>query len=180
VTELADVRTAHTSVLSAAELRAIRALLDEAFDGDFTDEDFEHGLGGMHALVGDGSTLIGHGCVVMRRLWHAGRSLRTGYVEGVAVHSDHRGRGHGHAVMAALETIIEGAYEIGALSSSEAAFDFYASRGWQLWTGTASVISPHGIRGTPGDEGSIYLLPGDTYLQPDGDLACDWRDGDVW
>jgi len=175
-----EVRTAHTAKLSAAALRSVRALLDEAFDGDFTDEDFEHGLGGVHALVSEGSTLVGHGCVVMRRLWHAGRSLRTGYVEGVAVHSAHRGHRHGHAVMAELERVIAGAYEIGALSTSESAFGFYASRGWQLWNGTASVFSPNGIQRTPDDEGAIYLLPGSVQIPPGGDLACDWRDGDVW
>lgn len=177
---VAEVRTAHTAELSAAELRAVRALLDEAFDGNFTEEDFEHGLGGMHALVWDGPKLVGHGSVVMRRLWHAGRTLRAGYVEGVGVHSDDRGRGHARAVMTALERVIVSAYEIGALSSSEVALDFYASRGWQLWTGTASVLSPNGIQRTPDDEDAIYLLPGSAQIPRGGDLACDWRDGDVW
>jgi aminoglycoside 2'-N-acetyltransferase I len=48
---MADVRTVHTSALAAGELRAIRDLLDEAFDGEFGDEDFEHALGGMHAVA---------------------------------------------------------------------------------------------------------------------------------
>jgi len=178
--DVAEVRTAHTSSLGAADLRAVRALLDEAFEGDFTDQDYEHGLGGMHVLIWDGPTLIAHGSVVMRRLLYAGRTLRTGYVEGVGVHSDHRGRGHANAVMTALEQVIEGAYEIGALSSSEIAIDFYASRGWTLWTGTASVLSPSGIERTPDDEGAIFLLPGTAQLPSGGDLACDWRDGDVW
>lgn len=177
---MAEVRTAHTAELSAAELRAVRALLDEAFEGDFTDEDYEHGLGGMHALVWEGPALVGHGCVVMRRLWHAGRTLRTGYVEGVGVHSEHRGHGHGHAVMTVLEKVIGGAYEIGALSTSEAALNFYAARGWQLWTGTTSVFAPTGIERTPDEDGAIYLLPGSAQLPSDGDLACDWRAGDVW
>ncbi|MBA3339984.1 MAG: GNAT family N-acetyltransferase [Geodermatophilaceae bacterium] len=176
---MAEVRTAHTASLSAAELRAVRTLLDEAFQGEFTDEDFEHGLGGMHALVWDGSALVGHGAVVMRRLWHEGRSLRTGYVEGVAVHSAHRGHGHADAVMAAIEAIIDGAYEIGALSSSEMAVGFYAARGWQLWTGSSSVISPRGLARTPEDD-AIFLRPGRTELSRDGDLACDWRAGDLW
>jgi len=175
-----EARTAQTAELSAAELRAVRALLDEAFDGDFTDQDFEHGLGGIHALVWDGPTLVAHGSVVMRRLLYAGRTLRTGYVEGVGVRSDHRGRGYANAVMTALEQVIAGAYEIGALSSSDVAIDFYASRGWQLWTGTASVLSPSGIERTPDDEGAIFLLPGTGQLPSEGDLACDWRDGDVW
>ncbi len=177
---MSQVRTAHTARLRAAELRAIRALLDGAFDGEFTDDDFEHGLGGMHALVWDGSTLVGHGCVIMRRLMHAGRTLRTGYVESVGVRSERRGHGHGQAVMAALEEIIGSAYEIGALSTSETAYGFYAARGWQLWTGTTSVLSPSGIKRTPDEDGALYLFPGTAQLPHGGELACDWRDGDVW
>ena len=155
-------------------------MLDEAFDGDATDDDYEHALGGVHALVWEGPELIGHGSVVMRRLLHGGRALRTGYVEGVAVRTDRRRRGHGRTIMAALEQVIRGAYEIGALASSEEALDFYATLGWQLWTGTASVVAPSGIERTEEDEGGIYVLPISVQLTPHGDLACDWRDGDVW
>ncbi len=177
---MAEVRTAHTAWLSPEELQAIRVLLDEAFRGNFSDEDFEHSLGGIHALVWEGPELVGHGSVVMRRLLHDGRALRTGYVEGVAVRSDRRRRGHSGALMEALERVIRGGYEIGALGASEAAADFYASRGWQLWMGTASVITPGGIERTAEEEGCIYVLPVSAELTPDGDLACDWRGGDVW
>ena len=37
-----------------------------------------------------------------------------------------------------------------------------------------------GLRRTPDDDGSTYVLPLDAPLDLDGDLACDWRDGDVW
>lgn len=46
---MAELRTAHTAWLRPAELQAIRELLDAAFEGDVTDEDYEHSLGGMHA-----------------------------------------------------------------------------------------------------------------------------------
>jgi aminoglycoside 2'-N-acetyltransferase I len=177
---MAEVRTAHTAWLSPEELRGVRVLLDEAFDGDVTDDDYEHALGGVHALVWEGRELIAHGSVVMRRLLHDGWALRTGYVEGVAVRADRRRRGHGAAVMAALERVIRGAYEIGALGASDEAADFYAARGWQLWTGTASVIAPGGIERTEDEEGAIYVLPVSAELTPGGDLACDWRGGDVW
>jgi aminoglycoside 2'-N-acetyltransferase I len=134
----------------------------------------------VHALVWEGRELVGHGAVVMRRLLHGGRALRTGYVEGVAVRADRRRRGHGGAVMAVLERVIRGGYEIGALGASEEAADFYAGRGWQRWTGTASVVTPGGIERTAEEEGGIYVLPVGVELTPDGDLACDWRDGDVW
>jgi aminoglycoside 2'-N-acetyltransferase I len=176
---MAELRTRHTAELTAEELRAIRVLLDEAFAGDITDDDYEHGLGGIHALVWEGPDLIGHGSVVMRRLLNGGRALRTGYVEAVGVRSDRRGQGHGAAVMQALERVIRGGYEIGALGSAEDAADFYTGRGWRPWTGTASVITPTGLRRTEDDEDCIYLLPVTAELVP-GDLACDWRDGDPW
>ena len=48
---MAELRTAHTAWLLAEELRAIRDLLDDAFEDEITDSDYEHGLGGIHALV---------------------------------------------------------------------------------------------------------------------------------
>ena len=174
-----EVRAAHTAHLSSVELRAIRALLDHAFD-DMTDDDYEHALGGVHALAWDGMELIGHGSVVMRRLLHDGRALRTGYVEAVAVRADRRRQGHGGAVMDALEEVIRGAYELGALGASDAGAAFYAARGWQPWTGTTSVVSPTGIERTPEEDDCIYVLPVTAQLSIAGDLACDWRGGDVW
>jgi aminoglycoside 2'-N-acetyltransferase I len=62
-----------------------------------TGHDWEHALGGIHALVWDGGELIGHSSVVQRRLLHHGHALRAGYVEGVGVRPDRRGQGHGAA-----------------------------------------------------------------------------------
>ncbi|MEP6463534.1 MAG: GNAT family N-acetyltransferase [Frankiaceae bacterium] len=177
---MAQLRTAHTADLSPEELQAIRGLLDGAFDEDVTYEDYEHALGGIHALVWAGSELVGHGSVVMRRLLHRGRALRAGYVEGVAVRADQRRRGHGSALMAALERVISGGYEVGALGATEEATAFYAGRGWVLWPGTLSVIAPGGLIRTGDEEGWVYVLPGSAGLDLSGDLACGWRDGDVW
>lgn len=177
---MVELRTAHTADLSAGEQQAIRVLLDEAFTECFTDDDHEHVLGGMHALAWEGRELVGHGSVVMRRLVHGDRALRVGYVEGVAVRADRRRRGHGATVMGALERVVRRAYEMGALSTSDEAATFYAARGWQPWTGTASVIAPGGLERTEEEEGGIYVLPVSAVLTPDGDLACDWRNGDVW
>ena len=86
-----------------------------------TEHDWEHSLGGVHALAFDGDTLVGHAAVVQRRLLHGGRALRTGYVEGVAVRADQRRRGHGAAMMDALERVIRGAYDLGALGATDEA-----------------------------------------------------------
>src|SRR5437868_14614631 len=136
---MADLQTAHTAELDAATLAAARALLYDVFD-DMTDQDWEHALGGVHALAWEGADLIGHASVIQRRLLHGGRALRTGYVEGVGIRADRRGRGHGAAMMDALATVVRGAYELGALGAADEAAAFYAARGWMLWRGPSSAL----------------------------------------
>jgi aminoglycoside 2'-N-acetyltransferase I len=176
---LPEVRTAHTADLDAATLRAGRALLDDVFT-DMSDSDWEHALGGVHALVWEGTELVGHASLVQRRLLHGGRALRTGYVEAVGVRVDRRGRGHGAALMDRLERVARAAYDLGALSATDEAGDFYAARGWTLWQGPSSALTPAGVRRTPDDDGGIYVLRAAVPLDVSGELTCDWRDGDVW
>ena len=175
-----ELRTAHTADLDRATLDAARALLDAVFEGEMTDDDWEHALGGLHALVWEGHELVGHASVIQRRLLHRGRALRTGYVEGVGVRADRRGRGHGAALMNALERVVRGAYDLGALGSSDEAADFYAARGWRQWQGPTSALTPTGIRRTEQEDGGIYVLAVDLRLDLSGELTCDWRDGDAW
>ena len=178
---MSEVRVAHTADLDAATLDAARALLFAAFDDDFfTDDDWEHALGGMHALVWEGDELIAHASVVQRRFLHGGRALRTGYVEGVGVRADRRRHGHGAAMMDALERVARGAYDLAALGATDEAAAFYAARGWQLWRGPSSALTPRGIKRTAEEDGGIYVLPLGVPLDLSGELTCDWRDGDVW
>jgi len=174
---MTSLRTGHTADLDAAALAAARALLFSVFDG-MTDADWEHALGGMHALAWDGAELIGHASVIQRRLVHQGRALRAGYVEAVGVRADRRGRGA--ALMAAAERIIRGAYDLGALGTTEEARGFYAARGWQPWQGPTSALTPSGIQRTAEDDDAIYVLPVSVPLDLAGELTCDWRGGDVW
>ncbi len=177
---MTELVLAHTADLSRATLDSARALLTDVFDGDLDDDDWEHALGGMHAVVWESGDLVGHAAVVGRRIIHAGRALRAGYVEGVGVRADRRRRGHGAAMMDALERVIRGAYDLGALGATELAVPFYTTRGWQLWTGRSSALTPDGIRPTPESDGAIYVLPLAIPLDLAGGLTCDWRDGDVW
>lgn len=170
----------HTAWLRCGDLDAVRGLLRDCFD-DLTEPDVEHALGGLHAMVWDGGELVAHGSVVMRRLLHGGRALRCGYVEAVAVRADRRRQGHGSAVVARLEQVVRGAYDVGALGATDEAVPLYTGRGWVSWRGTTSVVHPDGgLRRTPDDDGGVYVLPVTAALDLDGDLACDWRDGDVW
>jgi aminoglycoside 2'-N-acetyltransferase I len=173
------LRVAHTADLDAATLRAARALLYDVFD-DLEEDDWDHALGGIHALVWEGEELIGHASVVQRRLLHGGRALRTGYVEGVGVRADRRGRGHGAVMMGELERVIRGAYDLGALGAADEAAGFYAARGWRQWQGPTSALSPDGIVRTEDEDGGIFAFPVAVPLDLSGSLTCDWRDGEVW
>jgi aminoglycoside 2'-N-acetyltransferase I len=174
------VQTAHTAELDAATLDAARSLLDGAFRGELTDHDWEHSLGGIHALVWADTELVGHAALIQRRLLHGGRALRTGYVEGVGVRADHRGRGHGSALMEALERVVRNAYELGALAATADGAPLYSARGWKLWTGPSAVLTPSGIVRTEAEDGSIYVFPCAVALDLTGEITCDWRDGDPW
>jgi aminoglycoside 2'-N-acetyltransferase I len=134
----------------------------------------------MHAIAWHGDQLIGHASVVQRRLVHGGRALRTGYVEGVAVRAGQRRRGHASAMMDALERVVRGAYDLGALGATDEAARFYAGRGWQQWQGPTSALTPAGIVRTAEEDGGVYVLPGAAVLDLTGELTCDWREGDGW
>src|SRR6185369_6678385 len=177
--DMTQLHVAHTADLDAAARAAARDLLFEVFD-DMTDEDWEHCLGGLHTLAYDGGDLIGHASVIQRRLVHGGRALRTGYVEGVAVRAGHRRRGVGAAMMAELERVIRGAYDIGALGTTDDGEPFYLARGWQLWRGASWAMTPDGVRRTADDDGAIYVFPNGADLDLDGDIMCAYRPGDVW
>ncbi|MER8234410.1 GNAT family N-acetyltransferase [Streptomyces sp. NPDC094049] len=175
------VRTAPTHEVGAERLRAVRVLLDDAFDGTFSDDDWDHTLGGVHAWAEDERGIAAHGAVVQRRAVHGGRSYRVGYVEGVAVRADLRRRGLGGAVMAELERVIDGAYLFGALGASDEGAALYRARGWLLWPGRLEALGPGGPVRLADEEGCVFLRPaaGRTLPGPDSPLAFDWRDGDV-
>lgn len=175
------LRTAHTFELTPAELRAARSLLDAAFDGDFSDHDWDHGLGGVHVLVQDGAgDLIAHGSVVQRRVLHNGRSLRTGYAEAVGVRPDLQRRGIGGQVMGALERIVTGAYEIGALSASAEGRGLYEARGWWEWTGAVGTYGPDGVVALPEEDPPLLWGAPAVPFDPAHPLLIEWRDGDVF
>lgn len=174
-----DVREVPTGELSEVELAELRRVLDDAFDGEFTDDDWDHTIGGIHVLgIDDG--IAAHASVVPRRLVAGDRALRTGYVEGVATAPDRRQRGHATAVMRAAGRIIREDYELGGLST--ALPDFYVTLGWEVWRGPTYVSAPTGLQRTPEEDGAVMTLRTETTKDLDATvpLICDWRKGDVW
>jgi len=183
-TQVHTARLVHTADLESDARQRARDMVYEAFGGDFTDTDWEHALGGMHALICQHGALLAHGAVVQRRMIYRDTALRCGYVEAVAVREDARGQGLGSAVMEALEQVLRGAYQLGALSASEAGRHLYVARGWVPWLGTTSVLAPAGVTRTPEDDQSLLVmpvgLPDGMTLDTTAEITCDWRDGDVW
>jgi aminoglycoside 2'-N-acetyltransferase I len=177
-------RLVHTADLDTETRDDARSMVIEAFAGEFSDADWEHALGGMHALICHHGALIAHAAVVQRRLLYRDTALRCGYVEAVAVREDWRGQGLAGALMDAAEQVLRGAYQLGALSASEAGRPIYISRGWLPWQGPTSVLAPEGLTRTPDDDNGLFVLPvslpNNLELDTTAEITCDWRDGDVW
>lgn len=179
-TQVHTARLVHTSDLDGETRHGIYRMVTDAFAGDFADSDWEHTLGGMHAVIWHHGAIIAHAAVVQRRLIYHGDPLRCGYIEGVAVREDWRGQGLVRALLDGAEQVVRGAYQLGALSSSVRARRLYASRGWLPWCGPTSVLAPTGPARTPDDDGTVFVLPVGIKLDTTGELMCDWRAGDAW
>jgi aminoglycoside 2'-N-acetyltransferase I len=179
-TQVHTARLVHTADLESEARQRAHEMVSDAFAGEFTDADWDHALGGMHALIWHHGAIIAHGAVVQRRLLYRGAALRCGYVEAVAVREDWRGQGLAIAILDACEQVIRGGYQIGALSSSDRGRRLYTLRGWLPWRGPTSVLAPVGLTRTPDDDGTVFVLPIGITLDTFEALACDWRNGDVW
>ncbi|HEY3334937.1 MAG TPA: GNAT family N-acetyltransferase [Candidatus Limnocylindrales bacterium] len=174
------VRSLPSAALTDAQLRAIRALMDAAFE-DFTDDDMDHGLGGRHFLLQADGELVAHASVVERALELDGRRLRAGYVEAVAVAPARQRQGLGTEVMVAATGHIRETYELGALGTGEQ--PFYEPLGWERWAGRSFVRERDGtLRRTADEEPWLMVLrTGPSAALPlTGSLTCEWREGDVW
>jgi aminoglycoside 2'-N-acetyltransferase I len=175
------LREVDSAGLTTAELAEIRTLMDVAFEGDFADEDMDHGLGGRHFLAVVDGRVASHASVVMRDLEVDGRPFRAGYVEAVATAPDLQGRGLGTAVMRAATDHVVAAYELGTLGTG--AFGFYERLGWERWRGPSAVrLSDGTLRRTPDEDGFLMVLRTGPSANIDlgASLTCEWRAGDVW
>lgn len=178
---MSDVRLVETRQLSARQLRALRQLLDEAFGPRFTDDDWQHALGGWHAIIESPDRLVAHGSVVERRLVVDGREFRTGYVEAAAVTPNLQRTGLGTTVMTAISDLVRQQFDLGGLSTGEWAF--YQRLGWERWQGPTYVHTADGQRlRTPDEDAGVMVLRcGPTRdLNLKGSIACEERSGDSW
>ena len=180
----ARLRRLATADLTPTELAAIRAMLVDAFGPDddeaFGDDDWEHGLGGVHFVLDVDGEIVAHASVVERELHVGGRPVRTGYVEAVATATERQNLGFGSMVMSEVGAYIRGAFELGALGTGR--HHFYERLGWRTWIGPSSVRTPDGPRRTPDEDGYVLVLatPTSPPLDLTAPISCDWRPGEVW
>lgn len=178
------IRRLPTRDVEHADLLAARTLLISAFGPDleerFTTTDWDHSLGGTHFLVDLDGSIVAHASVIERPIEIGELSLRTGYVEAVAVAPDRQGQGIGSRLMEEVDAFIDERFELGVLGTGRHAF--YERLGWRTWQGQAFVRTASGSRRTPDEEGFILVrsTASTPTLDPDASISCDWRPGDVW
>jgi len=174
-------RVVPSDALDERTRRAMRGLLDDAFAGEFSDDDWAHALGGSHVIVEAHGAIVAHGSVVPRILDAGGTALRAGYVEAVAVRPDRQRTGLGSTVLRVLGEVTVREFALGALSTGE--WPFYERLAWERWQGEAWVRHADDRRErTPDDDDSLMILrtPRTPALDLRAALTCDWRAGDVW
>jgi aminoglycoside 2'-N-acetyltransferase I len=178
------MRRLSTDEITPQEVASIRALLEAAFgpheEERFTDDDWEHAVGGLHFVLDLDGEIVTHASVVGRELHVGGHPLRTGYVEAVATAPDRQGEGFGSLVVGEVTSYVKDNFDLGALGTGR--HQFYERLDWLTWQGPSSVRTAEGSIRTPEEDGYILVLP--TPSSPPLDLAspisCEWRPGDVW
>jgi aminoglycoside 2'-N-acetyltransferase I len=175
-----EVRLLRTDEVPPELLAAGRDLCDRAFGDRFHDTDWDHALGGWHALALEGADLVAHASVVGRVLQVGGRGFRAGYVEAVATEPGRQRSGLGTLVMTQLEAVIRAETELGALSTGS--HEFYQGLGWERWRGPTYVRGDGGPVRTPDeDDGVMVLRHGPSQgLDLSAAIICDQREGDDW
>jgi len=178
------LRRLATDELTEREIATIRELLARAFGSDeeerFTDDDWDHAIGGVHFVLELDGNVIAHASIVERELHIDGRPLRTGYVEAVATAPDRQGAGFGSLLIADVTSWIKDRFELGALGTGRKRF--YERQGWLIWTGPSFVRTADGPHRTPDEDGYIMVLPTPSSppLDRTAPISCEWRPRDVW
>lgn len=156
-------------------------MLDDAFAGDMSDDDWAHALGGWHVLVeDDDGRPVAHAAAVARRLELGGRVLRGGYVEAVGTAPEHQRRGLGRLAMREIDKLLRRHFEVGALATGSHAF--YEALGWERWRGLTYVRHGDELRRSPEEDDAIMVLRYGVSADVDLDdpIVCAARTGDDW
>lgn len=171
-----SILRAATHELSSHQITELKQFLHDAFDGEFSDEDFEHCVGGVHFLLMVEGTLIGHASVIERALRIDTTELRIGYLEAMAIAELSRGKGWGSHLLTSVNDYIRLQFGAGALSTGDNSF--YTHAGWQTWHGPSHIIRDQQWFASPEEDGGIMTLDIEgSRMEP---IAIEHRAGDAW
>lgn len=178
------LRSIQSDELEPGQLAELTALCEAAFEESFATA-WDRTGPGLHVVAEEAGQVVAHAMIVDRRLYvghEPDLALDVGYVEHVATHPAHQGRGHATAVMRRIGEIVGDEYVLGALATGANAF--YERLGWETWRGPTFVRMLDGQRVRSADEdGDVMVLrtartPSD--LRTDGPIAIDWRAEEPW
>ncbi|MEP6759877.1 MAG: GNAT family N-acetyltransferase [Sporichthyaceae bacterium] len=175
-----EVRSLAAADVPPALLIDLRQLLIDAFEGDFSDDDWQHTVGGWHVIGSEGGAVVSHAAVVPRTIGVGDVVFAAGYVEAVATTPHRQRQGLGSQVMAEGAVVIRREFDLGVLSTSRA--DFYRQMGWQRWQGPTFVRDgAQLVRTEDEDDGIMVLRFGPSQaIDLEAPISCDARSGDDW
>ena len=157
----------------------LRKLLNDAFEDDFSEEDWQHTYGGVRFLGYLDSHLISHGAVVPRKMQVDGASMVVGYVEGIAVSPAFWRKGFGSSLMEEITSYCRSEFPLSLLSTDEK--NFYRRHGWSDFKGKSFVFKD-GLQYATEDEneGLMFLSDLSQVEASPGQVICEDRNGDAW
>ncbi|NCV44358.1 MAG: GNAT family N-acetyltransferase [Actinobacteria bacterium] len=165
--------------LSSTITSSIRELLSRAFEGDFSEEDWQHSFGGTRLIGRCNGRIVAHGAVTYRPIQFDGIEESTGYVEAIAVDPEFWRQGIGTALMKEITFICLKSYKISMLSTGEK--EFYRRLGWIDFVGESYIdLGNEVIRSEEEDEGLMYLPSGEYLVSVPKRVICRARAGDAW
>jgi aminoglycoside 2'-N-acetyltransferase I len=174
------MRVLEPSDASEDLLVAIRRVMVDAFEGSFSEADWDHTQGGWRVVMFDDERPVSHAAVVPRTLAIGGVEFQSGYVEGVATAPDSQRQGLASAVMTEVAEIVRDHYELGALSTGH--HTFYERLGWERWRGPSFVRDGAALVRTPDEDDGLMVLRfgSSSAIDLAATISCDWRAGDAW
>ena len=169
-----------TDEAPAALLSDLRALLTDAFDGGFSEDDWHHTVGGWHVIGSDAGSVVSHAAVVPRSIRVGEETFAAGYVEGVATQPDRQRQGLGSQVMTEAAGVIRREFDLGVLSTDR--WEFYQRVGWERWRGPTFVRTDGRLVRTEDEDDGIMVLRAGPSQEVDvtAPISCDSRPGDDW
>jgi aminoglycoside 2'-N-acetyltransferase I len=176
-----QIRVVTSDEAPAALLTEVRQVVVDAFDeGAFSEDDWQHSLGGWHVIGSEAGTVVSHAAVVTRVIDVGDDSFAAGYVEGVGTRRDRQRQGLGAQVMTEAADVIRRQFPLGVLSTSSQGF--YERLGWERWQGPTFVrVDRKLVRTEEEDDGIMVLRFGPSEaVDLTAPISCTSRSGDDW